>query len=219
MVDVVIWAGWLLLGVAAGLDGASFGQFMISRPVVAATLAGAWGGAPQAGALVGLLLEAFHLRVLPIGAARYPESGPAAVVAGAAIALWPPGLPALVAAVLVGLAWEAVGGWSVHRFRLANIRRASFPAADRLPPERVERAHRACLRVDAMRAATLTLAGLALVALAAAVGLPRWGWDVRLTGAAVATTLVFGPRWRSFVVGMLAGCAWWLGQTAWNAMR
>lgn len=223
-----MWAGWLLLGIWAGLDGAAVGQFMVSRPVVAATVAGAWGGAPQAGALVGLLLEAFHLRVLPIGAARYPESGPAAVVAGAAAAVWPPGLAAVVVAVLLGLAWESVGGWTVHRLRVANIRRAAFPASDRLAPSQVERAHRACLGADAARAAVVTAAGLGLVALGRAYGLPPWGWSVSLTGVAITTTLVillaaggrlFGPRWRSFVIGMLLGCAWWLGQTGWHALR
>ena len=35
-------------------------------------LAGAVVGRPMAGAMIGVVLEAFHLSVLPVGAARFP---------------------------------------------------------------------------------------------------------------------------------------------------
>jgi mannose PTS system EIIC component len=62
----------MLLGGFVALDATSFPQVMISRPLVAGALTGFVLGDPVAGALVGGLLEVFHLSVLPIGAARYP---------------------------------------------------------------------------------------------------------------------------------------------------
>ena len=73
-------AGLYLLLVAWGglvaVDGTSCGQFMISRPFAAATVAGLLAGDALMGATAGVVLEAFHLAVLPVGAARYPEGGP-----------------------------------------------------------------------------------------------------------------------------------------------
>ncbi|HZG42780.1 MAG TPA: PTS sugar transporter subunit IIC, partial [Longimicrobium sp.] len=69
----------LLLGVLGGvlaLDATSFGQFMLSRPLIAAVLAGIATGSAQAGIVIGVLLEALQLAVLPVGAARYPEAAP-----------------------------------------------------------------------------------------------------------------------------------------------
>jgi mannose/fructose/N-acetylgalactosamine-specific phosphotransferase system component IIC len=40
------------------LDAAAVGQFMVARPLVAATLGGLVAGDPVAGALAGILLEA-----------------------------------------------------------------------------------------------------------------------------------------------------------------
>ena len=85
-----------LLGALLGLDVVSFPQAMISRPIVAATLAGAFIGHPAAGLLIGVVLELIALDTLPFGASRYPEWGSAgvvggAVIAGAIIASRPPG--------------------------------------------------------------------------------------------------------------------------------
>src|SRR5690606_15616708 len=77
----------LLLGGWMAVDGTSVGQIMVSRPLVAATLAGWVVGDPLAGLTAGVLLELFHLAVLPVGAARYPEGGPASVLAGSLYAL------------------------------------------------------------------------------------------------------------------------------------
>src|SRR5690348_10088042 len=76
----------LLAGVL-GLDVVSFPQAMISRPIVAATLGGAFLGAPVAGLVCGAALECLALESLPVGASRYPEWGSASVVAGAVASL------------------------------------------------------------------------------------------------------------------------------------
>ena len=73
-----------LLGAVLGLDAVSFPQAMLSRPIVAATLGGAFVGNAEVGLLVGATLELIALETLPVGASRYPEWGSASVVGGAA---------------------------------------------------------------------------------------------------------------------------------------
>ncbi|OIP63569.1 MAG: hypothetical protein CO150_05575 [Nitrospirae bacterium CG_4_9_14_3_um_filter_53_35] len=51
----------------AGLDRLAFGQFMISQPIVAAPLVGWLMGDFHTGLLIGVVLELFWLRGLPIG--------------------------------------------------------------------------------------------------------------------------------------------------------
>src|SRR5204863_7725987 len=82
-----------LLGALLGLDVVSFPQMMISRPIVAATLAGALIDNAPAGLLIGVVLEMIALDTLPFGASRYPEWGSAAVVGGALFAAQPPAKP------------------------------------------------------------------------------------------------------------------------------
>jgi mannose/fructose/N-acetylgalactosamine-specific phosphotransferase system component IIC len=57
----VSWIPLTLLGAVVALDATSFGQLMLSRPLVAGTLAGALVGLPLEGALVGAMLEALSL--------------------------------------------------------------------------------------------------------------------------------------------------------------
>ena len=64
-----------LLGALLGLDVVSFPQVMVSRPIVAATVAGAFIGHPPAGLLMGVVLEMIALDTLPFGASRYPVWG------------------------------------------------------------------------------------------------------------------------------------------------
>ncbi|HET7464464.1 MAG TPA: PTS sugar transporter subunit IIC, partial [Longimicrobium sp.] len=61
-----------LIGGLVALDGTSVGQFMVSRPFIAAALGGLAVGRPAEGVAAGVVLEARHLAVLPVGAARYP---------------------------------------------------------------------------------------------------------------------------------------------------
>src|SRR5262245_65679911 len=79
IVDVMILA---LLGGMLGLDTVSFPQAMLSRPIVGATIAGAFMGDATAGLLAGATLELFAVDTLPFGASRYPEWGSAGVIGG-----------------------------------------------------------------------------------------------------------------------------------------
>ena len=92
----------LVWGTLAGLDLVSVPQAMLSRPLVAATVAGAILGDVDAGLRVGAVLELFALDVLPVGAVRYPDYGPASVGA-AAISAGAPWELSLGVAVGIGI--------------------------------------------------------------------------------------------------------------------
>ncbi len=120
-----------LLGALLGLDVVSFPQAMLSRPLVAATLAGALADNLGAGLLIGATLELFALETLPIGASRYPEWGSAAVVGGTLFAVasaatddatMVPG--GLCVATFAALATAWVGGRSMILLRQLNGRLA-----------------------------------------------------------------------------------------------
>lgn len=150
---------WLLvcaLGALVGLDGVSWPQAMWSRPIVAGSLGGLlFGGAPQ-GFLVGAWLEIVTGRHPPFGAARYPETGPAALLAGAAYALSDTGsLAALVTAVLVGWAVGWVGMHSLVLLRERNATLVADPTSFQGRPAEVVRRHRSAMRLDAGRAGLL----------------------------------------------------------------
>src|SRR5688500_20227210 len=101
-----------------GLDVVSFPQAMISRPIVAATMAGAFIGEPERGLLVGVVLGLIALDTLPFGASRYPEWGSAGVVGGALSAAQPPGMPgALPASLLAALLTASISSWSMVMLR------------------------------------------------------------------------------------------------------
>jgi PTS system mannose-specific IIC component len=132
-IDVLAVA--MLAGVF-GLDVVSFPQAMISRPIVAATVGGAFLGSPVAGLACGAALECLALEALPVGASRYPEWGSASIVAGAiaATGATSTSLPlpaAFVVSVLVGIAAAWLGGWSMvrHRQFIASVAR---PRLERL---------------------------------------------------------------------------------------
>src|SRR6266699_2448819 len=61
----------------AGLDLVSVPQAMIARPLVAGPIAGAMLGDVVTGLELGVLFELFQYDILPMGATRYPEYGPA----------------------------------------------------------------------------------------------------------------------------------------------
>lgn len=114
----VLLVAW---GTVVAVDLITVPQGLLSRPLVAATVAGAMAGDVTAGLVAGAVLELYALEVLPIGAARYPDYGPGAVAAGAAAALIPVASPIGIAG-LVGLPLGVVGGWSVHVHRRRNAR-------------------------------------------------------------------------------------------------
>ena len=80
------WLAVSALGGLVGVDATTVAQTMISRPIIAATLTGVVVGRPAEALFLGAMLELFALVILPVGAARYPESGTAAVAAFAAYA-------------------------------------------------------------------------------------------------------------------------------------
>src|SRR5258707_2028530 len=111
---------------------------MFSRPLVAATVAGAFAGNTATGMFVGVAMELIALATLPFGASRYPEWGSAAVVGGAVAAALEPGKPgALTLGVLAGPAPAGGGGRSFLQFRLLGAW-LPRPGAAR-PPTRLPR--------------------------------------------------------------------------------
>ncbi len=155
LVLLVLW------GTLVGLDLVSVPQAMLSRPLVAGTVAGWLAGDVAAGIRVGVLLELFALDVLPIGAVRYPDYGPATVVAVAlaAAAPWELGLGVSAGVALV---LAAMGGWTLQVVRRRNAhaiqRRAAALAAGESGAIRL--LQYGGLARDAVRGAVLTGAGL-----------------------------------------------------------
>lgn len=163
------WLSVVLLGGIAGVDATSVGQFMVSRPFVAATVMGLVAGRPIEGAMLGAILELFALVILPVGAARYPESGTAAVAAtGAYVATTPVMSPAvMLIAVLFALLWERVGGLTVVLGRRFNEEYVALAPLDAARPDRdLERRHLVAIGVDFTRAALVTVGGWLLGTLA-----------------------------------------------------
>ncbi len=69
----------LAWGTAVGVDLVSWPQAMISRPLIAGAVTAALMGDLEGGLRVALVMELFALDVLPVGASRYPDYGPATV--------------------------------------------------------------------------------------------------------------------------------------------
>lgn len=163
MGDPAVILALLLWGVIVGVDLVSFPQAMVNRPIVAATVAGLLTGDVAAGLRIGMLLECFALDVIPIGATRYPDFGPAAVVATAAAPLagWadPTGL-----AVTVALLLALAGGRGMEAVRRLNGRlaRGAAPALAGGDPRALARLQFAGLAADATRSLVITGAGLLL---------------------------------------------------------
>ena len=180
-ISVVLLLAW---GALVALDLVSVPQAMLSRPVVAGTVAGWLVGDVEAGLRVGVVLELFALDVLPIGAVRYPDYGPATVV-GVALAAGAPWELGLGLSVGLALILASLGGWSLQLVRRWNARAIQHHAAALAAGESgaIRRLQYAGLARDGARGAVLT--GLGLLA---AWALGRWlGLD---RGTAVGLTLV-----------------------------
>jgi len=211
----------LVLGGFIGLDATSAPQLMISRPIVAATLSGLAFGHPAEGMLLGVILEAFSLVILPVGAAKYPESGTAAAAAAAAYAsVAAPGLdaPVLFLSAAFGLVWERVTGATVTWVRRLNERLVEWrPSPGRVVSREVERRHVAAMCADFLRGGLVTVvgavAGAALIGIAAPIWTLRAGaaLGIMFVGAAamVAASLPLFGGWRerrlAFSLGILCG--------------
>jgi len=178
LVLLVLW------GTLVALDLVSVPQAMLSRPLVAGTVAGWILGDVEAGLRVGVVLELFALDVLPIGAVRYPDYGPATVV-GVALAAGAPWEFGLGVSVGVALVLASLGGWSLQVVRRWNARAIQRRSAALAAGESgaIRRLQYAGLARDGARGAVLTALGLL-----AAWGLGRWLTLDRST--AVGLTLV-----------------------------
>lgn len=214
---------WLVAGILGGfvgLDASSFPQVMISRPLVAGVLAGVLLGRPAEGLAVGFMVEVFALVTLPIGAARYPESGTAAVAATAAyVAATPAGLEpgSLLLALAFALAWERVGGETVVLLRRLNGRMLirKGPVASGA----LERRHLAAMTMDFVRGGLVALTGGLLGYGLLVLLLPIWTLPPGLalavlciTAAGMLGTAVplfgAGPRARiPLIAGVVVGVA------------
>ena len=203
----------LLWGTLVGLDLVSVPQMMIARPIVAGPIAGAMLGDLGAGLQLGVLFELFQYDVLPMGATRYPEYGPATVAAVSAAHGAAGGL-GLGLGALVGLVTAMLGGLSMYIVRRATAR-AVHAVTDRLEAgdaRLLVRLHVSAIARDALRAAAVTAAGLGfahLVRLFLAGTLPLRG--VTLLGiAAVAAALAAATAGTLRVVGRGASLAWFV---------
>ncbi|MEX0906780.1 MAG: PTS sugar transporter subunit IIC [Gemmatimonadota bacterium] len=213
-------AALLVLGGIVALDATSFGQLMLSRPLVAGTLAGALVGAPLEGALVGASLEALSLTVLPVGASRYPDTGTAAVAAAGTLGLAgsEATAPALLLALVYGLAWQRVAGATVVAGRYLNERmvRAGQPSRARMDTL-IEHRHLETMLLDVIRGVVITaaavMAGVPLLLMA----IERWALPANMAAVAIAVSTAAvlagavplfaeASRGRAFLVlGLLCG--------------
>ena len=186
----------VLLGAVLGLDVVSFPQAMISRPLVAATLAGWLAGNAAAGLLVGATLELFALETLPFGASRYPEWGSAAVVGGTLFASHPV---------------NSAGAMVVIRRLNATWARRHRPGLDAGSRGTVIGLQMAGLTADFLRGGLLTLVALVVLSAVAEASLALWSVDGRLSRAIVAALagiVATGATWKIFHT--TSGTRWFL---------
>ncbi|MFL5489439.1 MAG: PTS sugar transporter subunit IIC [Gemmatimonadaceae bacterium] len=193
-----------LLGGLLGLDVVSFPQAMISRPLVAATLAGAFIGNPPAGLLIGVVLEMIALDTLPFGASRYPEWGSAGVVGGAVFAAQPLAMPgALPASVLAALLTASLSSWS-----MVVLRRMIAARLERTR-DRIEDGSRAALlslhlsgmSMDVLRGALVTTVGMLIFSPLVRAIVAIWGTESAASRAVVvviAAIVAGGALWKVF---------------------
>jgi mannose/fructose/N-acetylgalactosamine-specific phosphotransferase system component IIC len=201
-----------LLGGILGLDVVSFPQAMISRPLVASTLAGALIGQAPSGLLLGAALELIALETLPFGASRYPEWGSAAVVGGAIFASHPSHpAGAMTLATLSALATTWIGGWTMVKLRQLN---AVWAGQKREALEAGARGSVVSLQLqgmtaDFLRGALLTAVAYALLAPLASACIELWSVDARLSRCIIvglAASVAGGAAWKLF--HSTAGARW-----------
>lgn len=217
-----------LLGALLGLDVVSFPQAMVSRPIVAATLAGAFIGHAPAGLLIGVVLELIALDTLPFGASRYPEWGSAGVVGGALFAAQPPGMPgALPASMLAALLTASISGWSMVVLR-RHIGTRLERTRDRIEAgsrDALLGLHLSGMTMDLLRAALVTTLGMVVFSPLVQAIVAIWGSDSapsRAVVVVIAAVVAGGALWKVF--HSVRGVLWlFLGglavSTLWLAVR
>ena len=189
-----------LLGAVCGLDTVSFPQAMISRPIVAATVAGAVAGSPLRGLAVGALLELFALKTLPFGASRYPEWGSAAVVGGTLAAQFI-GPDAIGLAACVAVLTAALGGLSMvwHRSLVGRWAASAHPRCEAGEVGAVVGLQLAGIGADFVRGGAVATASFLLAAPAL---------QLVASKALTARALIVGPG-TMLLGGAVAGAAVW----------
>jgi len=212
VIELVALIPLALLGGILGLDVVSFPQAMISRPLVASTLAGALIGQSASGLLLGAALELIALETLPFGASRYPEWGSASVVGGAIFASHPSHpAGAMTLATLSALATTWIGGWTMVKLRERNAvwaghRRDALEAGAR---GSVVSLQLMGMTADFLRGAGLTALAYALLAPLAAACIGLWSVDARISRCLVvglAASVAGGAAWKLF--HSTAGARW-----------
>jgi PTS system mannose-specific IIC component len=190
---------------------------MLARPVVAGAVAGWLTGDIDAGLRVGVLFELFALDVLPVGAVRYPDYGPA-TIAATALAAGSPWQFTLGLSATLGLVLAVIGGFTLQLVRRANARAIQHRSAALAAGESgaIRRLQYGSLLRDALRGAGLTVLGLVGAwALAQYAGRDR-SMELGLTLVAVGCGLSAviggalrgagrGPRLRWLGAGALVG--------------
>ena len=184
---------------------------MIARPIVAGTVAGAVLGDIPTGILLGVMFELLQYDILPVGAVRYPEYGPA-TVAAVATAHSAPGVLGLGLGALVGIVTGLVGGVSINELRRWNSRviHAAAATLESGDPRALVRLHVGALLRDALRAAVVTAFGLFLAWLARPLlAGPLSARDaIVLATAAVAAALAAGAAGTLRLVGKGPNLRW-----------
>ncbi len=205
LIALIVW------GTLVGVDLVSLPQMMIARPLVAGTVAGAILGDIPTGLKLGVVFELLQYDILPVGAVRYPEYGPA-TVAAVATAHASAGVLGLGLGALVGLVTGLLGGVTINVLRRVNSRivHAAASELEAGDPNALVRVHVGGLLRDALRAAVVTVVGLVLAWLARPLlgGVLTVRGAVVLAVAVVATALAAGAAGTLRLVGRGPTLAW-----------
>ncbi len=205
-----------VLGGLLALDATSVGQFMVSRPLVAATFAGWWLGDPALGLQIGAILELFYLAGVPAGGSRVPDTGPASVVA-VAVAVSAGGLAGLALGLVAGLVVAELGGMTVglQRHLVGNL--FDRIEAGSVTAPKITSAHLSSVLLDFVRGAAVTAVAVVVGSWLSGVLVSRWPLPYETTvalvlvGASVhlGALLMWFGGWHSrravFLVGLVAG--------------
>jgi len=118
-----IWIG--LIGSLLALDTTIVFQFLVSQPLVTASVLGWLMGDLQLGIQVGFYLQLLWLRNIPVGGAIVPEGNVAAIVTTCLVLRYHSDMvyfnSVMVLAVIYGVAISYLGGEIVVMYRKFNV--------------------------------------------------------------------------------------------------